>query len=58
MVKDQFKKISPTNEIDTSGTYNIHIQDENKLSNIPQKIYRNKRKMAKTGQRVLRSFEN
>jgi hypothetical protein len=21
----------------TSGTYNIHIQDENKLSNIPQK---------------------
>lgn len=26
MIKDQFKKISPTNEIDTSGTYNIHIQ--------------------------------
>lgn len=34
MIKDQSMKMSPTNGIDTSGTYNIHMQDENKLSHI------------------------
>jgi hypothetical protein len=54
MIKDQFKKISPTNEIDTSGTYNIHIQDENKLSNIPQK---NIQKQEKNGKNRATSSE-